>query len=617
MFVEKLEAYKGKTFVYHPYPDITDRKAWDSLDEEWKDFAIRRGESLLGYEWPYLSATEYMDFCRTGNRQRYEQRYFMKRFVLNDLVLAECVENKKRFLDDIINGIISICEESSWTIPAHNYYEYVPTKPLPNPYRPILDLMSCECGSSLATAVYLLEEVLDEVTPAVTKRVRYELERRIYQPFLHDFFWWMGARGRKMSNWTTWCVQNILISSLLISGSEGMRREILTKAATYVDMWIDAYGEDGCCDEGAGYYPYAGLKLGVLWEIFNSVTKGGFETLLQDSKIKNIATYIYKVHIDDDYYLNYGDGGASSALSQNVVLTYHFAKLLGHEGMKVVTANAFRCGISREMELSSENSLFNKLLAAFLIKEIRAYSGEMSYTDRDMYFSSMEMMVVRDDKLVLSIRGGNNDDNHNHNDVGSFIIYKNGKPLFIDVGVETYTQKTFSAERYTIWTMQSSYHNLPEINGMMQLAGSRRAATDVVCDLEAATYEAELKNAYPAECGIRSYRRKAVLNKGKEIVIQDTFSWMEPDKENTLSLNLMTWKKPVVQSNDIDGMQCVLIGAEEWEEPGQLLLDNARVVAVEEIPVEDARLKRDWEDAVYRIKVEPVSGAEKIVMKIR
>ena len=41
-------------------------------------------------------------------------------------------------------------------------------------------------------------------------------------------------------------------------------------------------------------------------------------------------------------------------------------------------------------------------------------------------------------------------------------------PVIIDAGVGTYTRQTFSSERYTIWTMQSNYHNLPMINGFLK-----------------------------------------------------------------------------------------------------------------------------------------------------
>src|SRR2546430_13970641 len=82
-------------------------------------------------------------------------------------------------------------------------------------------------------------------------------------------------------------------------------------------------------------------------------------------------------------------------------------------------------------------------------------------------------------RLYLSAWAGHNAQSHNHNDVGNFIVYGDGTPVLIGVGVETYSAKTFSAQRYEIWTMQSAYHNLPTINGIMQGAGREFQAKDV------------------------------------------------------------------------------------------------------------------------------------------
>ena len=66
--------------------------------------------------------------------------------------------------------------------------------------------------------------------------------------------------------------------------------------------------------------------------------------------------------------------------------------------------------------------------------------------------------------FALAVKAGDNNDNHNHNDTGSLTLYKNGQPALADIGVESYTGKTFSAQRYEIWTMQSGYHNLPTLD---------------------------------------------------------------------------------------------------------------------------------------------------------
>ncbi|MCK5738132.1 hypothetical protein KAH55_03080 [bacterium] len=50
-------------------------------------------------------ATIFLEFDRIGNRENFQRLHFSRRLALRDLALAECVEGKKRFLDDIVNGI--------------------------------------------------------------------------------------------------------------------------------------------------------------------------------------------------------------------------------------------------------------------------------------------------------------------------------------------------------------------------------------------------------------------------------------------------------------------------------------------------------------------------------
>jgi hypothetical protein len=90
-------------------------------------------------------------------------------------------------------------------------------------------------------------------------------------------------------------------------------------------------------------------------------------------------------------------------------------------------------------------------------------------------------MTARDNAgLFLATHGGHNDESHNHNDVGDFIIYYKGKPMIIDAGRGNYTARTFSKQRYELWFTQSQHHNLPMINGIGQKDGRSFEAHDVV-----------------------------------------------------------------------------------------------------------------------------------------
>lgn len=597
MFEEILKTYQQEYLDFHPYNPITDRETWQSLDPEWKSETLALGETYLGFTYPSISATDFMDFTRTGNRTRFEEKYFSKRRALDALVLAECVEDKGRFLDDIINGIFSICDESAWQLPAHNaYIRDTPQLPLPDTANPVLDLFACETGAILATVSYLLEERLNLISPFIVKRITKELQHRIFTPYLNCHFWWMGNGKEPMNNWTIWCTQNVLLSAFLTKIDHLTQKQILTKSCASADYFLAEYGEDGCCDEGAQYYRHSGLCLFQVIEILNAVTDYAFQSLYLEPKIKNIASYILNVHIDDKYYVNFAD--CSPVAGRAGVREFLFAERTNNKEMLHFAALEFIAGGTNSLLLPEENNLYYRLgngMHATAIKTCAA-SCNTSIQHPDIYYPSVGLFIARDETFCLAVKAGDNADSHNHNDTGSFTIYKNGLPLFIDVGVESYTQKTFSPQRYEIWTMQSQYHNLPTINGMMQMDGESFQATDVEWQMKEENCEItmDIAAAYPKEVGLISYQRHAILQKGKHILIKDCFQLSEESSSSqSVILNLMTYEKPTLLSQEEEPI--LQIG-----NLGQIKITSGKYLQTEAIPITDARLMQTWKHEVYR-----------------
>lgn len=595
MFYETAAGYQTSFFPFSLYPPIHERKMWESLDEDWKRETVKLGKHYLHFSYPYLSATDYMDFTRTGNRVRYEDKLFSKRQALGALVLAECVENKGRFTDDIVNGIYAICDESAWQLPAHNsYIRDTPQLPLPDTQNPVVDLFAAETGAVLGCTYYLLKNILEQISPFITKRIMLELSGRIFTPYLKRQFWWMGGNGESTNNWTVWCTQNVLLSVFLTDTDETLRHDVFLKACRSVDYFLEGYGDDGCCDEGASYYRHAGLCLFNTMEILNAVTSDAFRHLYQNDKIRNIASYILNVHVKDKYYINFAD--CSPVAGRAGVREYLFAGKTGNRDMAVFAAADYMAGQPDSLTLPAENNLYYRLQNGFTAREIKAASPDKpdAIAYPDMYYPSAGLFIARDERLLLAVKAGDNADSHNHNDTGSFTVYKDGMPLFIDVGVESYTQKTFSPDRYEIWTMQSAYHNLPTINGFMQKDGEAYHARDISCRFSDTVCEIsmDIAPAYPAECGVSQYKRTASLLKGEEILIRDCF--VSP--ENAVVLSFMTYEKPVC-SESSDGF-VFSIGS-----LGTMRLTGGKTPVIEEIPISDARLKTAWEHEIYRILV--------------
>ncbi|MFN2155857.1 MAG: heparinase II/III family protein, partial [Anaerolineae bacterium] len=129
---------------------------------------------------------------------------------------------------------------------------------------------------------------------------------------------------------------------------------------------------------------------------------------------------------------------------------------------------------------------------------------------------------------------GHNAESHNHNDVGNFIVYVDGKPLVVDAGVETYSRKTFSPQRYEIWTMQSAYHSLlPTVDGIMQAPGGEFAARSVeyAADDDGAQFSLDIAGAYPQEAGIKTWARTIDFQRGEQVEIVDLYELATPANE--------------------------------------------------------------------------------------
>ena len=72
---------------------------------------VTYGETYLGNPWKALSMTSFARYQEDGNRVEYESQVFGRRRQLAALVMAEVVEQKGRFMADIITGLDSMLAE--------------------------------------------------------------------------------------------------------------------------------------------------------------------------------------------------------------------------------------------------------------------------------------------------------------------------------------------------------------------------------------------------------------------------------------------------------------------------------------------------------------------------
>ena len=567
---------------------------WDRIASEDREEILRQAEAYASSPYPMRRATDFLAFVRSGSRKADEDPYFFRRRKLCYAALALALGED--YLDDVLDGIWCICEESSWVISAHNVNQIqgapaAEDYPLPDPDRPYVDLFSAQTGMILTLVGRMAEKQLNAVSPEVVRRIGREIRKRILDPFMGtDDFWWMGFRRKDLCNWTPWIVSNVMLCGLSEPLAAEERREMMIRACGMLDRWMDTVPEDGGCDEGAGYWNMAGGALLDCLEMLEKIS-GGRMACWQAEKIRNILSFPEKAEIGNGYFLNFADCDARPMLSGERIQTA--GEKLGDPALEAL-GSSLRGKISAE--LADVPHLTRLLRALFHPRKAgEALSGPEGASPADVWLPDLQVRTVRRGRWILAAKGGHNGENHNHNDVGSFMLYLDRMPEIVDAGNMTYTAKTFSGERYELWNTRSAFHNLPLIGGQEQRAGAEHRAREVSCLPDG--LELDLAEAYGPEAGAERCVRRLELSEGG-LRITD-----EIDLRETAEV---TWvfllrNEPRVTPRAGEGSLLTAGGI-------RLEIPEGWKTETEEIPVTDPRMAANWPGSLWRIRI---SGGEK------
>ena len=510
-----------------PYPDYTDRNGWNQFLGEYKEGIIRQGEKYLNFDWKVVRATDYMEYERSGNRRIMEDPLGANNTAIGALVLAEMAEGKGRFIDEIINGVLQACEMTSWSLSAHLASAQHTHRAFPDFREDIMDLVSGNMSQMLSWTYHFLHKEFDKTDPAISLRLRHELQKRELDPYMQrSDFWWMAfdyKPGTLVNNWNPWCNFNALNCFLLLEND----RDKLAKAVLRTMISTDKF---------LNYVKAAGGDLALIYRygvaVNSNMMKGYAAEKNQEKPVKPATNWL-------------------------------------------------------DMFRGLETLRFMPLL-----KEEKATYRVPAYT----WYPETEFCYLSNKNgFFVAAKGGYNNESHNHNDAGTFSLYLNTTPILIDAGVGTYTRQTFSSERYSIWTMQSNYHNLPVINGIPQKFGSEYKATDVKANSGQQTFSANIATAYPVEAGVEKWIRAYYLEKNK-LKIEDKFTLKETTAPN--QINFLTWGKV-----DISQPGTVIIKVNDEK----VCLDydkNMFDATIETIQLKDTRLSNVWGPEIYRVSLQ-------------
>ena len=591
-----LEKTLLSDFAELGFPTYKSRDFWNSLPEEIEKQYIQSAEKYLDYDWPAVKATDYLEIIRSGDRR--QGAYAAPRAALMALVMGELAEGKGRYIDQIVNGVWYYSEQTWWGWSAHLTLQKAPHG-LPDVNEPVIDLGVGEIANILSWTWFLFKDEFNKIHPLIASRLKDEIMKKAVIPYYErDDFWWQGLDGsRSVNNWNPWTNHNMLTAILILEDDQAQKIKGVQKVVRSLDAFTNDYPADGGCDEGPSYWGRAGASLYQCLDLLKRATNGKFD-LYDNQLIQNMGSYVYKAYISYPYFTNFADADATTGGRPQII--YSYGKDIGDPIMQ-----KFGAFLAKKQDWGKEapgGKVDEQIMQLMFLDELSNAKAEEPLIS-DFWLPDLQVAGARDeegsgDGFFFAAKGGHNNESHNHNDLGTCVMYFNGKPCLVDIGRETYTAKTFSSRRYEIWTMQSQYHQLPKINGVDQKEGREFIATNssFKADSKKAVFSTDISKAYPENAHVEKWMRTYTLERGKKFTITDNYELKElTDKPTTL--NFVTSNKVVEK------------------DPGVLLLEgdgftmelkyNSKTLSpkIEVIPITDSGLKRYW-DTITRIVLE-------------
>lgn len=565
------------------FPAMGERAAWEAVASSDREDLIALAESWRGRPYPLLTAGMYASFVRTGSRWDCEAPYFDRRRKLCAAALHMYLTGSEEFLPDVEDGLVLLCEETAWAISAHAGLNAA--HPFPDDRGTIVDLFAAQTGMILSFVCQLLEERLH---PDLYDRVRREVERRVLTPFMTcNDEWWMGYTRKDLNNWTPWIISNILMAANVwhFGGAA-----LIGRACMMLDRWLDCVPADGGCDEGAGYWNMAG---GAFLDCLMALESMAGVDLWQNDKVRRMMAYPELVYLGSGWFANFADCDARPYIS---------GERLQYAGEKTGNAALVRMGVEMwglpSKELSDTPHLSRTLMRIFA-RPAKVEAAEVG--SKDVWLPDLQVRLIEGVEqnpahpaVIAAMKGGHNNESHNHNDVGSFLLMSQERMRVVDAGNMVYTAKTFSDRRYELWNCRAAYHNVPIIGGgspaggYEQQPGAEYAARDVQYMVDGMSLD--MAGAYPKEAGVRTLKRW-MNNTDDQFRVLDEITCKTPQM---VSWVFMLRDEPVLHAGyaDLDGMTL------RWD----MVQSTSPLTAhAEPIDVADARMAKSYPGTLWRL----------------
>jgi hypothetical protein len=482
---------------------------------------MSRAHADHGTDWPVAPASLYARYHRDGDRTQYEAYVFERQRRLTRAAVTAATTLDNDWIDQVIDGITALCEQSSWCWPAHDDVgergDHVP-----DITRPYVDLGAGEVLAQLSWIDTLLASELDERAPGLRRRMRAEAETRVFAPFVDKRDWhWIGLDG-DVHNWNPWIHGNIICGAIALLTGE-RRDAVIDLATAGLDLYLASLPPDGAIDEGFGYWWNGACR--ALEAIHLLSESYGQFALEPFAALRASIDFPAAMNLGGAWFVSVAD---AVARPDDEYAPWHSLHRSARTWDRPEAARFAASRLDAASPAATEHEGCGRLLLALTDTAWHQAMGEPPPPLSDVWLPSVQLGVARPRRgheLTAVLKGGHNDEHHNHIDVGSCIVALKGVPVIVDPGRPTYTRDTFSPRRYELWTMRDDWHSVPAIAGLGQGIGRSFTAREARMDSddERTVMSVDIAGAYP-DSPVPRWQRDVTVDHHRGVTtIRDTW----------------------------------------------------------------------------------------------
>ena len=439
-----------------------------------RETIIARADNYTLTDPPVIKFSKIHLYAENGNREIFERDHIEYETRLHTLFVAYIITEDEKYLSPLADIIWNICDFESWSIPAH-----VSEKLTIEQRRRNLDLCSCILGFRISEILYMIGDKLPEL---VVRRAKAEVQYRIIDSFAEhkdERYGWMKWKN----NWAAVCIASILCSYLYVATEEEIEAQ-LPEMLKIADNYLDGFKDDGCCTEGYAYWNYGFSFFCVFAKMLCDYTDGRIN-YFEKEKVHAIAMFQQNILLNDKQCLSFSDGG----------LEFEPYSWLSHF-LKEIYPDMQLPALPEECIVDYATApLSNGAPIRYIFWTNPDYVGT-SLVPKSHTFKDAEWFIHHAGGYSLGAKAGHNDEFHNHNDVGSFLVSKCGRVTFCDPGGGEYTKDYFGPARYSIFVPSGRAHSVPIINGEYQCFGKREGNVEI---FEEDRFRFSMKGGYEIE----------------------------------------------------------------------------------------------------------------------